>query len=139
MYQKIIIVGFVGNEPELKYFPDGGSVCNFSVAVNNKYTGKDGALHDETTWFRVVTNGKTAENCNQWLEKGSKVLVEGRLICDSATGGPKTFTRKDGSVSASFELKAETVRFLSGKNDADNVSSHKQETAVAVEEDEVPF
>lgn len=142
MYQKTIIVGFVGNEPELKYFQDGGSVCNFSVAVSNKWTGKDGTPHDETTWFRISANGKMAENCNQFLSKGSKVLVEGKLSCDPATGGPKTFTRKDGSVSASFELKADTVRFLSGKNESgngDNTQASSQVATVSNEDDDIPF
>jgi single-strand DNA-binding protein len=139
MYQKIIIIGFCGSNPEMRYLPDGTAITNISVATSEKWSDKNtGELKEKTAWFRVSIFGRQAETAHEFLSKGSKVLVEGKLDFDSATGGPKTFSRKDGSVSTSFEIKADNVRFLSGKNDADNVS-HAQETAVTETEDEVPF
>ena len=79
----------------------------------------------ETTWFRVSVFGKNAENCAQYLKKGSGVLVEGRLSPDKQTGGPKVFTRPDSSSGATFEIIANTVRFLPGRDDP-NVGAPRQ-------------
>ena len=111
MYQKIIIIGNLGRDPEMRYTPDGSPVTSFSVATSRRYGEKD-----ETTWFRVTVWNKQAENCNQYLHKGSKVLVEGRLRPD-ANGSPSVFQRRDGSWGASFDLTADTVRFLSPKGE----------------------
>jgi len=107
MYHKIIIVGNLGRDPEMKYTPDGKPVTNFSVAVNDDF-----GENKRTMWVRVGVWGKQAESCNEYLKKGSKVLVEGRLTCDTATGGPRVYETKNGH-GASFEMSAQTVRFLS--------------------------
>jgi len=118
MYQKILIVGYLGNDPEMRYTPTGQAVTNFSVATSNKYTSGDGQQVDETTWFRVSTWGKLAETCNQYLKKGRKVLVEGRLKPDPQTGGPRVYQGKDGTPGASFEVTAQTVKFLSPREES---------------------
>ena len=107
------IIGHLGGDPEMKYLANATAVTNFSVATNNNYTNQQGQKVSETTWFRVSAWGKLAENCNQYLKKGSRVLVEGMLQADKATGSPRTFQRNDGTVGASFELKANHVLFLS--------------------------
>ncbi len=117
MYHTIIIAGNVGRDPEMRYTPSGQPVTSFSMATNRQYTGNNGQLVKETTWFRVTTWGKTAEVCNQYVKKGSKVLVEGTLRPDPATGSPKVYTKQDGSHGSSFEVTANTVRFLSGRED----------------------
>ncbi len=117
MYQKLIIVGNLGRDPEMRYTPSGQAVTNFSVATNRRYIGSSGEHVDETVWFKVSVWGKQAENCNQYLAKGRKVLVEGRLTIDPATGGPRIWTGQDGQPRASFEISAVTVQFLSGKGD----------------------
>ena len=71
----------------------------------------------ETIWFRITTWGKQAEICNQYVRKGAKVLIEGRLTPDKATGGPRIFNKQDGSVGAAFEVTAGAVRFLSSRGD----------------------
>jgi single-strand DNA-binding protein len=110
MYQKIIIVGNLGRDPVMRYTPAGDPVTNFSVAVNNTRSNPDGGEKiKETTWFRCSTWGKQAENCNQYLHKGSKVLVEGKLQSDPKTGGPKVFTRDDSTSGAAFEIRAFVV------------------------------
>ena len=118
MYQQTIIIGNLGRDPEMRYLPNGNPVTSLSVATNRKYTGSDGQVVKETTWFRVSAFGKNAENCAQYLKKGSGVLVEGRLSPDKSTGGPRVFTRPDGSAGAAYEIIANTVRFLSGRDDA---------------------
>ena len=110
MYQRLILVGFLGSGPEQKYIANGDPVTSFNVATSRKYADKD-----ETTWFRVTVWGKQAESCATYLHKGSRVLVEGRLRPDES-GGAKAFQRKDGSWSANYEVTAEAVRFLTPKS-----------------------
>jgi single-strand DNA-binding protein len=119
MYHTIIIVGNLGRDPEMRYTPSGQAVTNFSVAVNDNYTASNGEKVERTIWIRVSTWGKQAEICNQYLKKGRKVLVEGRLVPDSSTGGPRIWTRQDGTPAASFEVSASTVRFLSSARESE--------------------
>ena len=116
MFQKVIIVGNLGKDPEMRYTPGGQPVTNFSVATNRRYT-KDGAKVDETVWFTVTAWGKLAETCAEYLSKGRKVLVEGRLTADAETGGPRVWEDNSGQARASYELNALTVQFLSGDNE----------------------
>jgi len=109
MFQKLIIIGNLGNKPEMRATPKGDMVTQFSMASSRKYGDKD-----ETTWWHVTVWGKQAESCNQYLAKGARVLVEGRLTPDDK-GGPKVFQRKDSTWGASFDVTAESVRFLSEK------------------------
>jgi single-strand DNA-binding protein len=101
----------------MRYMPNGDPVTSFSMATDRKYNDRNGQPVSETTWFRVSVFGKQAETVNQYLSKGKMVLVEGRLRCDPKTGGPATYTRQDGTVGASFEIVANTVRFLSPKGE----------------------
>ena len=140
MYQKIIIVGNLGGDPELRYFDDGSAVCNFNVATSRKWREQNGNNREETTWFRVTTSGKTAEACKQYLSKGSKVLVEGRLKPDPQTGSPKIWQKGDGSSGASFEIATSDVKFLSSRNEDDAPPANSAHTpAPSVAEDEIPF
>ena len=144
MYQKITIVGNLGGDPEMRYMADGTAVTNFSVATSRRWTNQgSGQQTDETTWFRVSVWGRQAESCNQYLSRGRKVLVEGRLRPDPQTGGPRTFVRQDGSVGTSFELTAETVRFLSGRDETgyvnDGGGGGYQAGGGVQEEDDIPF
>lgn len=133
MYQKIQIIGNLGRDPEMRMTDSGQSVTSFSVATTNQYTSKSGELVKETTWFRVSAWGKQAEVCNTYLKKGSKVFVEGRLSSDKSTGGPRVFTKQDGTSSASFEITADTVRFLSPKTEQQTETKNEQQT------EEYPF
>lgn len=119
MYHQVLVVGNVGKEPEMRYTPSGQAVTSFSVASNRKYTTRDEEV-TETIWFRVTAWGKLAETCNEYLGKGMKVLVEGRLTPDKETGGPHVYKRQDGTSGANFEIKAAEVRFLSGRKDGDS-------------------
>ena len=142
MYQKIIIVGNLGRDPEMRYMPDGTAVTNFSVASSRRWSGADGQQREETTWFRIEVWRKQAETVNQYLSKGSKVLVEGRIKPDPNTGGPRLWTRQDGSIGANFEVVADTVRFLSARGEESGYSGGEDgdyDDAPAQEEDDIPF
>ncbi len=141
MYQKIIVVGNLGRDPEMRYMPDGTAVTSFSVATNRRWTDKaTGQPVDETTWFRVSVWGRQAETANEYLSKGRKVLVEGQITPDRNTGGPRLWTAQDGTVRASFEIRADSVRFLSGRDEGDFAPSDDNGGgAAAQEEDEIPF
>ncbi|NCF65745.1 MAG: single-stranded DNA-binding protein [Chloroflexi bacterium] len=144
MYQKIIVAGNLGGDPEMRYMPDGTAVTNFSMATSRTWTDRNsGQPVKETTWFRVSVWGRQAESTNQYLSKGRQVIVEGRLRADPNTGGPRTYTRQDGTVGASFDITAETVRFIGSREDAAGFVSGDDESAgggvPAQEEDEIPF
>jgi len=138
MYHTIILVGNLGKDPEMRYTPSGQAVTNLNVASNRQYTTSDGNPVKETIWFRISTWGKTAENCNQYLKKGSKVLIEGRLNPDPDTGNPKVFTRQDGSPGATFEVTAQTVKFLSSRAEDESGYTAGESQAVS-EPDDIPF
>lgn len=112
MYELYTIVGRVGRDAEMRYTPSGQAVTSFSVAVSEKYKNAAGELIQKTKWIRVSSWGKQAETHNQYVKKGMLVLVAGKLNGDDQ-GNPKIFTKKDGTATASFEMTANSVQFLS--------------------------
>jgi single-strand DNA-binding protein len=112
MFQTLIIVGNLGKEPEMHFTPSGANVTTMSVATNRTWVNGAGEKQKETTWFKVSAWSKLAETCNQYLHKGSRVLIEGRLIPD-ASGNPRVWNGTDGTPHASFEINASLVRFMS--------------------------
>jgi len=135
---RITITGNLGKDPETRYIPSGDAVTNFSVAVNERWTGKDGQPKKRTIWYRVTAFGKLGENVAKYLHAGSHVYVEGRLNADNKTGGPRIFTRTDGSAGSSFEITASTVEFLDRKPAGNDDGETSPEVAAAVE-DQIPF
>src|ERR1043166_3273638 len=110
---KVILVGSLGRDPEVLSTPTGQSVCNFSVATTEKFTGRDGSNKESTQWHNVVVWGKTADNCGQYLKKGRQVYVEGKLTS-------RSYEAKDGSGKRYVtEVVAQTVQFLGGKQEGD--------------------
>jgi single-strand DNA-binding protein len=140
MYQKIVVVGHLGRDPEMRYLPSGQAVTSFSVATSNRFTGSDGQPVNETTWFRISVWGKQAEICNQYLKKGRLVLIEGRIKPDPSTGSPRIWNRQDGTPAASFEITAQTVRFL-GRAGEEGSSGGEDfdEIVPSSGEDDIPF
>lgn len=128
MYSKITVVANLGRDPEMRYLQDGTAVTNFSVAVSGR-DKVDGEWKEVTTWWRVNSFGKLAENCNQYLSKGKKVLVEGE---------PKIrqYEKKDGTNGISLEINASNVVFLSPKN---GNGGSEIATNPEVESEEPPF
>lgn len=114
MFNQTIVIGNLGNAPELRYTQTGKAVCSFSVAHNESYTGQNGQLVETVTWFRVTAWEKLAEICNQYLAKGSLVQVVGKVKASA-------YLNKNGEAMASLELTADKVTFLnSGANKAEN-------------------
>lgn len=110
-FNKIIIVGNLGRDPELRYTPQGTAVCNFSVATNEKRKDKSGELQDVTTWFRVTLWNKQAETASKYLTKGSPVYVEGRLRVEE-------WNDRDGKSRFTLEVHATDMQFISaGRGD----------------------
>jgi len=146
MYQKITIVGNLGGDPEMRYMPDGTAVTSFSVATNRGWTDKaTGQPVKETTWFRVSIWGRRGEAANQYLNRGSRILVEGRIKPDPSTGGPRVYTRQDGTVGASYEITASNFEFMSSRNEESGYEGGGEYSGGgnagggAQEEDEIPF
>ena len=115
MFQEITIIGDLGRGPEMRYTPAGQAVTNFSVATSNKYQ-KDGEWVTDTTWFRVSAWGNQAEACMKFLEKGSRVLVKGRVKARAYMKGDEP--------EATLEVNASTVKFLDKKG---SNGAHKKE------------
>lgn len=135
-YAKITLIGNLGRDPELRYTPSGQAVTNFNMATTEKWQGQDGQLQERTTWWKVSVFGKQAETVNQHLKKGSKVYVEGRMISDPKTGGPRTYEKQDKTIGTSFELTAQTIKFLDSRPQG---QAQAQNTAEAEPEAEFPF
>ncbi len=140
MYQRLVLVGNLGRDPEMRYTPQGTPVTSFSVATSRKYNTADGQQKEETVWFRVSVWGKQAETVNQYLTKGRQVLVEGSLVPDE-NGSPRVWTGQDGKPRASFEVRAQTVRFLGKREGAPAPAAAPSETAVEEPSstEELPF
>lgn len=142
-FNKIILVGNLGRDPELRYTPQGTAVCNFSVATNEKKRDKAGDLQDVTTWFRVTLWNKQAETASKYLTKGSPIYVEGRLRIEE-------WQDKDGNNRYTLEIHATDMQFLStGRGEEMNSSGgndFNQETESstnfaksAPSDDDIPF
>ena len=104
---KIIVIGNLGRDPEMRYTPSGQSVTSFSVASSRRYTTGAGEQREETEWFNVNAWGRHAELCNQYLTKGQQVYVEGRLQSRSYEG-------RDGQLRFVNEINLTEVQFLRG-------------------------
>lgn len=105
---KVILVGRLGQNPEVRYTPSGAAVANFSVATNESWTDKSGQKQERTEWHRVVVWGKLAELCSQYLSKGRQCYVEGRMQT-------RQWQDKDGQTKYTTEVQAQTVQFLGGQ------------------------
>ncbi len=102
---KVMIIGNVGTDPEMRFTPNGSPVTSFRIATNRSYTTPEGERKEETEWFDVVTWNRLAENCNQFLTKGQRAYVEGRLRTRSWEG-------QDGQKHSRIEIIANSVLFL---------------------------
>jgi single-strand DNA-binding protein len=138
MYQKITIVGNLGDDPKKNVMQDGSTVANFSVATNRRWKNAAGEKQEETAWFRVSAFRQLGDNCYEYLAKGRQVLVDGRLKPDEF-GGPRIWTAQDGTVRASFEITALDVRFLGGGSLNGEQASASKPAGEQSEEDEIPF
>jgi single-strand DNA-binding protein len=125
----------------MRYMPDGTAVTNFSLAANRRWNDANGERQEETTWFRVSIWGRQAETAHEYVVKGRQVMVEGRLRPDPATGGPKMFTRQDGTVGATYEVVADRYVLLGSRADgAGAVNGEEYHAGSAAQDDsDIPF
>jgi single-strand DNA-binding protein len=108
---RVILIGNLGRDPELRYVQSGQAVTTFSVATNDRWTDRDGKPQERTEWHRVVVWGKQAENCANYLAKGRSVYIEGRLQT-------REWEDKEGQKRQTTEIVAQTVQFLGGRDGA---------------------
>jgi single-strand DNA-binding protein len=142
-FNKIIIVGYLGRDPELRYTPDGTAVCDFSVATTERKKNKAGELQDVTTWFRVTFWRKQAEFASQYLVKGKQVYIEGKLSMSE-------YQDRDGNTRTSLQVNGTEVQFVGARGDegasyreprteASASASAAPAPDAAVTEDDIPF
>jgi single-strand DNA-binding protein len=130
---KVTIIGNVGNEPEMRFTPNGKPVTSFSVATNWVYTSPEGERRQETEWFSVVAWNRLAEQCNQFLTKGKLVYAEGRLHTHSWEG-------QDGQTHSKMEIIANRVIFLDRKGTGAPADEKAEDTGAAeMEPEDLPF
>lgn len=139
-FNKIIIVGYLGRDPELRYTPNGTAVCEFSVATTEKRKDQGGDQIEMTTWFRVSVWGKQGEIANQYLTKGKLVYVEGRLRQEE-------YNDRDGNKRTALRVHANDIQFLGSRGDdsapapaAKPAPASSPQTAQnSPDDDEIPF
>ena len=138
-FNKIILVGNLGRDPELRYTPQGTPVCSFTVATNEKRKDRAGEAQDFTTWFRVTLWGRQAETASQYLTKGRPVYIEGRLRLEE-------YTDREGNKRQSLEVNASDIHFIgSNRNDEvsglpkTSVSTDHQTHEPDLSDDDIPF
>ena len=111
MLNKVMVIGNLGADPEMRYTANGSAVTNFNVATNREYTTGDGERRQETEWFRVVTWNRLAEICSQYLSKGRQVYVEGRLQT-------RSWEDREGQTRYTTEVVARDMQMLDSRGDA---------------------
>jgi single-strand DNA-binding protein len=109
-FNKVILVGNLGRDPELRYTPQGTPVCSFTMATNERRKDKSGEFQDQTTWFRVTLWGRQAETASQYLTKGRPVYIEGRIRIEE-------WTDRDGKQRYTLEVHATDMQFIGGRGD----------------------
>ena len=153
-FNKIVVVGNLGRDPELRYTPQGTAVCSFTMASNERRKDKNGMQQDVTTWFRVTVWGKQAETVSKYLTKGRSVYVEGRLHIEewSDKEGKQRYTLEVNATDVHFidsagsgggegiPVRAATAQAGGGQNSRLAGGARGAATSSAdIEEDEIPF
>jgi single-strand DNA-binding protein len=128
---RMMVIGNLGTDPEMRYTPSGRPVTRFRIAATRTYNSADGERHQDTEWFTVVAWGQLAEVCNQYLTKGRRAYVDGRLHSDSWEG-------QDGQTRFSNEIVADKVLFLD-RQPTGLSSTEEQSSPSMGEEEDLPF
>jgi single-strand DNA-binding protein len=113
---KVILVGNLGKDPELKYTPSGAAVANFSMALSEKYKDKDGNPQEKTEWVNIVAWKNLAEICGKYLTKGKQVYIEGRIQT-------RSYDDRDGVKKYITEIVANNMQMLGGKGDSSSAGN----------------
>ena len=132
---KVMVIGHLGKDPEMRYTPSGRPVTTYSVAVSRSWNTADGERRSETEWFNIVAWGNLAEICKQYLHKGQQVYIEGRLQT-------RHWEDKEGQKHTSVEVVANEMMMLGDRRDNKSSQESDQEENVSepvADEDEFPF
>ena len=135
---KVILIGNLGQDPELRSTPSGTSVATFTLATNESWTDRDGAKQERTEWHRIVAWGKLAEICGQYLRKGRQVYIEGRLTT-------RSWEDRQGNQRKTTEIVAQQMLMLGGRGpdqggaEADKETPEFAAETVKIEDDDLPF
>jgi single-strand DNA-binding protein len=133
---KVILIGNLGADPELRYTSGGKAVAELRIATSRKYKSKDGGTQEDTQWHRVVVWEKTAENCKEYLAKGRQIYVEGRLQT-------RQWEDKDGNKRYTTEVVAEQVLFLGSKGGGGSFEEpptpDERNAPSSMPDDDIPF
>jgi single-strand DNA-binding protein len=124
---KVMIIGNLGKDPEMRYTPSGRPVTTFTVATSRSWNTSDGERRTETEWFNVIAWGGLAEICNQYLTKGQQVYIDGRLQS-------RSWNDNDGNHHTSVEVVANEMIMLGNRQSSDDQTNEAQ-----LDEDEFPF
>ena len=116
MLNKVILIGRLGRDPEVRYMPNGDAVCNFSVATSESWKDQNGVKQERTEWHEITLYRKLAEIAGQWLKKGSLVCVEGKIQS-------RKYTDKTGIERTAYDIIANEMKMLGGKSDAAPVAT----------------
>lgn len=125
-FNKIMIVGYLGRDPELRYTPQGTPVCDFTLATTEKRKDRSGGVQEVTTWFRVSLFGRQAEIASQYLTKGRQVYVEGQL-------SQREWTDKEGATRVSLEVRGTDIQFLTPAPESEQVKAAAAQAGAAAE------
>ena len=136
---KVILVGRLGADPEMKYTNSGTGICRFNIATSERWNDKEGQKQERTEWHRVVAWAKLGELCNEYLKKGRQAYIEGRMQT-------RSWQDKDGNKKYTTEVVANTVQFLGSADRSDNPKSDSLppdgpflEETTDVKDDDIPF
>jgi single-strand DNA-binding protein len=134
---KVILVGNLGSDPELRYTPSGKAVASFNLATHEKWTGKDGEKNERTEWHRIVAWDRLGEICGEYLHKGSQIYIEGRLQT-------RSWEDKDGNKRSTTEIITQTMQMLGSPGAKAGTAKSAEESfpteqPITVPEDDIPF
>jgi single-strand DNA-binding protein len=121
---KVILIGNLGRDPEVRYLPSGDAVANFSIATTEKWKDKSGEMQEQTEWHRIAFFGRQAEICGEYLRKGSSVYVEGRLQT-------RKWTDKDGNEKYSTEIRGDRMQMLGGRGGGNTAEMREPDYAAS--------
>ena len=127
-FNKVMLMGNLTRDPELRYTSGGQAVCNFSLAINRYFNDKQGERKEETTFMRITVWGKQGENCAQYLSKGRSAFVEGRLQS-------RSWETEDGQKRSAVDVVADSVQFIGGRTGSDKPA----DGGASIAEDDIPF
>lgn len=142
MFQQVILVGNLGQDPEMRYTPSGVPVTSFSLAVSRRWTSQDGQRQEKTLWFRVTAWRRDAELASQYLSKGRQVLVVGEL------DEPRTYVDRQGETRVSLDVTARSIQFIGSRGDAgaggggygdEEHAASSHGAAPAASDEDIPF